>query len=129
MKVRRKHPEAEAIQWDGTAENAEPIINWILSYDGSASYHCRYPKSCAKEGHAVGQHDLLIHTSGGEVLAHASYWIVREGYSKFSALSDIHFESTYEPVGPATTVHFENNGIGNVGQHIQANTINNLELS
>ncbi len=129
MKVRHIHPEAEAIQWDGTAKNAEPIINWILSYDGSASYHCRDAEPCAKAGHAVGQHDLLIHTADGERLAHPGDWIIREGHSKFYTHNATFFEATYEPVGPPTTVHFENNGLGNVGQHIQAHTIEGLNLS
>lgn len=49
----------------------------------------------------------------------------------YSELARIIIEEVHKngPAPSTTQVNFENNGLGNVGQHIQANTINNLELS
>lgn len=37
-KYRKKPVAIEAMQWDGTAEGATPIIDWILAHDGTARY-------------------------------------------------------------------------------------------
>lgn len=51
MSLYRKLPvEIDANQWDGTAEGATLIIDWILANGATATYRCSDPDRCAKFG-------------------------------------------------------------------------------
>jgi hypothetical protein len=93
----RKRPVVvEAMQWDGTPEGAEPIINWVLDHDGNATYWCRDPKACAKAGHATGKHDIRLRTLEGDMLARPTAFVVRGMLGEFYPVRSDIFVATYD---------------------------------
>ena len=56
----------EAVQWDGTAAGATPIIDWVLANGGTARYD-------DQEGGAT----LAIETNAGTAFASPKYWVVK----------------------------------------------------
>lgn len=73
---------AEAVQWDGTAEGATPIIDWILSNGGTANYACSDPDRCS-ESDGDTPHTIRIRTLEGDEAATAGDWIVRDAQGEF----------------------------------------------
>lgn len=84
MKKYRKKPVViEAVQWDGTAEGALPIIEWsleqgllVVSYRGAGV--------------------LQIDTLGGTMTARESDWIIRGVRGEFYPCKPDIFAATYE---------------------------------
>lgn len=67
-KFRKKPVVINAMRWDGTAKGATPIIDWILSNDGTARYigkgedhPMRYPH---EQGKIVDPRDGLEYPNG-----------------------------------------------------------------
>lgn len=88
----RKRPVTiEAAQWDGTAEGATPIINWILESGGTARYAC--------DEHCTGAHYLAIDTLEGRIIASAGDWIIRGVAGEFYPCKPGIFAATYERIG------------------------------
>ena len=94
VKRYRKRPvTVEAVQWDGTAEGATPIINWILDSDYSAGYW------------APGEWDdnetntpyMRITTLEGNMLASRGDWIIRGVQGEVYPCKDAIFRDTYQP--------------------------------
>ncbi|MDZ7918112.1 MAG: hypothetical protein U5O16_40930 [Rhodococcus sp. (in: high G+C Gram-positive bacteria)] len=94
---RKKPVEIEAVQWDGTAEGATPIIDWILSHGGTATYECSSPKRCIQfDGDAP--HFVVIRTLEGTMRATLSDWIIRGVQGEFYPCKPDIFAQTYEAV-------------------------------
>lgn len=94
---RKKPVVIEAWQWDGTAENATPIINSILRNDGTARYVCSDPERCAKHDGDC-PHWIEIDTLEGTMTASLGDWIIRGVKGEFYPCKPDIFEATYEPV-------------------------------
>jgi len=94
---RKKPIEIEAVQWDGTAEGATPIIDWILSSDATATYRCSNPDRCAENGGDT-PHDIQIHTLEGVMTASVGDWIIRGVQGEFYPCKPDVFEATYEEI-------------------------------
>jgi hypothetical protein len=77
-----KPPKAEAMHWDGTAEGATPIIDWILDSGSTAKYVCSNPDRCAETGGDT-PHTIHIQTLEGDAVATAGDWIVRDAQGTF----------------------------------------------
>lgn len=89
----KKQVTIEARQWDGTAEEATPIIDWILSSEqGAAHYDCAAPV-CT--GTASG-HRIAIRTLEGKMLASAGDWIIKGVQGEFYPIKESIFRETYE---------------------------------
>lgn len=56
MKYRKKPVVVEAMQWDGTAEGATSIVDWVLISGGSARYDCN-SESRERTGDPMDQKD------------------------------------------------------------------------
>jgi hypothetical protein len=96
----RKRPvEIEAVQWDGTAEGATRIIDWILSHGSTASYTCSNPDRCA-ENDGDTPHSISIHTLEGTMRSDLDDWIIRGVQNEFYPCKPDIFAKTYEPVEP-----------------------------
>jgi len=94
----RKRPvEVEAVQWDGTAEGATPIINWILDSDATATYRCSNPVRCAQNDGDT-PHSISIRTLEGEMRANVGDWIIRGVKGEFYPCKPDIFRQTHEPV-------------------------------
>lgn len=93
----RKRPVViDAMQWDGTAEGATPIIDWILDNDGTATFHCisdRDDKECTSEGHTIA-----IRTLEGVMHTVAGAWVIRGVQGEFYPIAYEIFAATYELV-------------------------------
>jgi len=124
MKLYRKKPVTiEAVQWDGTAEGATPIIDWVLACGNTARYvdhpatlhsslcrcdgrawvpalNLRGPARPCEETEPTGGRPatLDIDTLEGTMSANAGDWIIRgvQG-EQYPCKPDI-FDATYEPV-------------------------------
>jgi len=96
MKFRKKPVEIEARQWDGTAEGATPIINWILSNDGTARFSCAQPDSgpCKPEK----PHSIAIDTLEGSMHASPGDWIVCGVHGEFYPIKPSIFEDNFDAV-------------------------------
>lgn len=109
----RKQPvQIEAIQWDGTAAGATPIIDWILSGDGTARYHgpdlgdpaCpgeaahsvrRYCPSCS---YVAADPAIAIDTLNGTITASPGDWIIRGVQGEHYPCKPAVFAQTYSRV-------------------------------
>ncbi len=80
MKFRKKPIEIEAIQFNGTKESVEKIINWtnsIAKYEDNA---------------------LKITTLEGVMVADISDWVIKGIKGEFYPCKDEIFKSTYDKV-------------------------------
>lgn len=89
----RKRPvEIEARQWDGTAEGAGPIIDWILSGDRSARYHDE------RDASPGARTEIAIDTLEGTMMARPGDYVIKGVQGEFYPCKPDIFEATYEPV-------------------------------
>ena len=84
MKYRKKPVTVEAVQWDGTPEDATPIINWILDTGERAAHW--------DEGR------IYINTLEGTMAAEPGDYVIRGVAGEFYPCKPDIFEATYEPV-------------------------------
>jgi hypothetical protein len=92
----RKLPvEIDAMQWDGTAASATPIIDWILSNGSTATYRCSNPDRCA-EHNGDTPHTISIRTLEGDMAATVGDWIIRGVMGEFYPCRGDIFAATYE---------------------------------
>lgn len=96
---RKKPVTIEAMQWDGTAEGAGPILNWIHENGGSCDYRCDPDKHgrCPEREEA---HWISIRTLEGEMSARRGDWIIRGVAGEFYPCKTAEFAATYEEVQP-----------------------------
>lgn len=89
-KFRKKPIEVEAMQWDGTAAGATPIIDWVLSNDGTARYHDnRYIPSLSQ---------IAVDTIEGTMYGDRDWWVIRGVEGEFYPCKPSIFDATYEQV-------------------------------
>jgi hypothetical protein len=88
-KYRKKPVVIEAMQWDGTASGATPIIDWILSNGGTATFD-------DYDGHAAV---LRIRTLEGDMEVSARDQVIKGVQGEFYPCKPLIFEATYEPAG------------------------------
>jgi hypothetical protein len=86
-KYRKRPVLIEAMKWDGTATGATPIIDWILSGDGTARYDGDGPASV-----------LAIDTLEGTMAGWSGDYIIKGVQGEFYPCKPDIFEATYEAV-------------------------------
>lgn len=112
QRFRKKPVVIEASQWDGTAEGATPIIDWVLDSLGTARYHADGPSSADPEcvntpGHHVWRYcptcayndqpaHIAIQTLEGVMTASPGDWIIRGVQGEFYPCKPDIFATTYE---------------------------------
>ena len=94
---RKKPVEIKAMQWDGTAAGAAPIIEWVLSNGGTACYRCSDPIRCA-ENDGDCPHHIAIDTLEGSMIAGLDWWVIRGVAGEFYPCRADVFAETYEAV-------------------------------
>ncbi|MDX3839856.1 hypothetical protein [Streptomyces europaeiscabiei] len=96
----RKRPvEIEARQWDGTADGAARIIDWILGSGSTATYVCSNPDRCS-ENDGDTPHSISIRTLEGDMTASFGDWIIKGVAGEFYPCRNDIFRKTYEPAVP-----------------------------
>lgn len=94
---RKKPVVIEAMQWDGSAESATPIIDWARDSDGAA---IRYHQHLM-DGGLIAHPDpyLWVDTLEGRMIANPGDWIIKGVNGEFYPCKPDIFEKTYEGVG------------------------------
>lgn len=106
----KKPVTIRAMQWDGTATGATPIINWVLTGDDTATYVDvgeAHPLRRENETFDDGLTDLrivnydapafiVIHTLEGAMRADARDWIIKGVQGEFYPCKPDIFAETYE---------------------------------
>lgn len=92
---RKKPVEIEAMQYDGTARGATPILDWIYAYDERAYYRCSTGSECS--GDDAG-HELIVATLEGEMLVSKGDFIIKGVQNEFYPCKPDIFAETYEEV-------------------------------
>lgn len=87
-RYRKKPVVVEAVQWDGTANGATPIIDWILEGEQTARYVDYIGEEWAT---------LHIDTLEGTMSALPNDWIIRGVQGEFYPCKPDIFVATYEP--------------------------------
>ena len=90
---RKKPVVVEAVQWDGTAEGATPIINWILENDGTATYYGPGEWDNGESGASY----IRVQTLEGRMLVCRLDWVIRGIKGEFYPCKPDIFERIYEP--------------------------------
>jgi hypothetical protein len=94
-RYRKKPVEVEAMQWDGTAEGATPIIDWILREGGSAVYTCSDPVRCS-EHDGDTPHVISIPTLEGTMNVSLGDYVIRGTRGEFYPCKPEPFADTFE---------------------------------
>jgi len=99
MKYQKRPVVIEAEQWDGTAEDATRIIDWMLYHGGTARYH----DDPIDYGHDVMPGDVIernigisINTLEGTITASPGDYIIRGVKGEFYPCKPDIFAETYE---------------------------------
>lgn len=93
QKFRKKPVTIEAMQWDGTAAGASPIIDWVLSNGGTATYACTSdPCSRGEDGHTIAVDTL----EGRNLDARSGWWVICGVEGEFYPCKPSVFAVTYE---------------------------------
>jgi hypothetical protein len=95
-KFRKRPVEIEARQWDGTAESATGIIDWILNSGATASYTCADPNRSAELG-GDSPHSIRIDTLEGPITASLSDYVIKGVQGEFYPCKPDIFAAAYEP--------------------------------
>lgn len=98
MKYRKKPVEIEAMQWDGTAAGATPIIDWVLTGEYAAHYAEAQPETRLK-GKVVrpaAPAHIAINTLEGTMRAIEGDFIIRGVQGEFYPCKPDIFEQTYQ---------------------------------
>ena len=95
QRYRKKPVEIEAMQWDGTATGATPIIDWVLGHGGTARFSCSQPECGPYKPEKP--HTIAIDTLEGAMHASPGDWIIRGVAGEFYPCKPDIFAATYEP--------------------------------
>lgn len=101
QKFRKKPVEVEAMHWDGTAAGATPVIDWVLSYGGSARYLDPQPEHCFESGavlEAEEEPTLSVKTLEGWIKYPPDYVFIRGVQGEFYGCEVDIFSATYDKV-------------------------------
>lgn len=88
-RYRKKPVEIEAAQWDGTAEGATPIIDWILANGGVASFW-------DMNDLGAPPNQIRIKTLEGVMSISPGDWVIRGIEGEFYGCKPSVFAATYE---------------------------------
>lgn len=98
-KYRKRPVVIEAMQWDGTAEGATPIIDWVLRTGERAAYYYEPQPETRVKGKVVREAVpalLAINTLEGVMHATAGDYVIRGVSNEHYPCKPDIFEQTYE---------------------------------
>lgn len=100
MKYRKKPVEIEAMRWNGTAQGAIPIIDWILQTGSRDARWDNNPKHLTgPDGFTTTITDRIeIDTLEGTMIASPGDWIIRGVSNEYYPCKPDIFNATYEAV-------------------------------
>lgn len=101
ISYRKKPVVIEAMQWDGAAEGATPIIDWILAAGGTARFSCCQPHSGNSKPEKP--HTIAIPTLEGVMNASLNDYVIKGVQGEFYPCKPEIFEATYELATTAPT--------------------------
>lgn len=92
QRFRKKPVEIDAMLFDGSAESATPIIDWVLDGGHTARYHAE-----DEGGPGLSAAMIAIDTLEGTMRAMPGDWIIRGVQGEFYPCKPDIFAETYEP--------------------------------
>ncbi len=93
QQYRKKPVVITAMEWDGTAESATPIIDWVLANGGTARFSCSQPDSGpCRPGKP---HSVAIDTLEGSMHASPGDYVIRGVQGEFYPCKPDIFAATY----------------------------------
>lgn len=98
-KARKKPVEIEFMAWPGGAANATPVIDWILSHGGTATWdepHARPYNGAAPMSPTVVPEHIAIRTLEGTMMALPGDVIIRGIQGEFYPCKPDIFRDTYD---------------------------------
>lgn len=107
---RKKPVEIQAVQWDGTAEGATPIINWIDENGHTANWDEPHDEILVEmpDGTQMGcpasDGGLFINTLEGCLTASPGDWIIRGVQGEFYPCKPDIFAQTYDEPDTSTSI-------------------------
>jgi hypothetical protein len=93
QKYTKRPVTIEAMQWDGTAAGATPIINWAMDHGVTIAYWCDGGFACQS---LIGAHKLRIPTLEGDMFATAADFIIKGVQDEFYRCKPDIFAATYD---------------------------------
>lgn len=108
----------EAMQWDGTAKGANPIIDWVLGLGGTCNYVCDNPEVPCNP---VDGHHLVIQTLEGPMTAAPGSWIIRGIQGEFYPCKPDIFAGSYDEELPdnITVPHVPADMLASIEKHYE----------
>lgn len=101
-RFRKKPVEIEAHVWSGGAAAATPIIDWILSNGGTATYREETPEIRAGNGEvaqSAAPEQIRVRTLEGTMTGYPPVVFIRGVQGEFYPCALDIFEQTYDKVG------------------------------
>jgi hypothetical protein len=97
MKIKKyyRKPLVEAMQWNGTADCGNRIIDWIVTAGGTATYRC---KVLTRDGLCTGldsDHNIAFASGAGMAFVEIGWWVYRDGNDFQSCLNTV-FQDYFE---------------------------------
>lgn len=94
--ARKKPVEIEFMVWPGGAAAATPVIDWILSHDGTATWMEEYVANPGTKYEEVVPEALTIRTLEGDLYAYPGYVVIRGVRGEFYGCESSIFHDTYD---------------------------------
>jgi hypothetical protein len=101
VKYRKRPVVIEAMQWDGRADSAHPIIQWINATEATARWRPEQEEIIARNGETAQMYRparISIRTIEGTMDATPGDWIIKGVAGEFYPCKPDIFEATYEAV-------------------------------
>lgn len=100
---RKKPVVVEAMQFQGGATNATPIIDWILAGDGTATWNEEFPGWVSPDGetgYGPEPEGISVTTLEGVMSASVGDFIIKGVVGEFYPCKPDIFEKTYTEINP-----------------------------
>lgn len=93
QKYQKKPVAIDAVQWDGTAAAATPIIDRALTDGHTITFECPLGEGCSDTNHV-----LSIRTLEGTMVARRGDYVIRGTHGEYYPCKPDIFEENYEGV-------------------------------
>lgn len=118
-KFRKKPVVIEAMQWDGTPEDATDIIDWVLANGGTASYD---PAFVNRGGEDVSQ-QLRVTTLDSVARLFPGDWMMRGTVGEFYPCKPDVFAESYEPIRDTPVGELTDEGLNRLMQDVTGSPV------
>lgn len=119
QKFRKKPLVIEAMQWDGTPEDASDILDWVLAHGGTARYH-----STMLVDTSPTVPFIAVDTLDATAKVFAGDWMMRGTVGEFYPCQSDVFNESYEHVRDTPVGEMSDEGLNRLMQDVTGSTVN-----